>query len=272
MACIDVFKATQQPLIEMLGESNGYLIWVLGMYLEEADLAALASESLTDGTNDKKIDFIKVDRDQKLIVFCQGYYSNSVGKDSAPANKASDLNTAAAWLFSGEVNEIPEQLRTVIQECRSAIADGDIETIDLLYVHNRPESINVARELQTAATHVKNFLGEKNAISVFPKELGISEVEALFSTKESHIQVREDVICPALAFHNQEGPNWTAAMVTVPGSWLNQLYAKYGHALFSANYRGFLGVNKRKKLIAGFVLLRKKNQKIFGSSTMVSPY
>ena len=84
----------------------------------------------------------------------------------------------------------------MIQECRQALKDGDVETIDLLYVHNRPESINVAKELQTAESHVKKALGDQSQITVYAKELGIGEIENLFANIESHIQVRDEIICP----------------------------------------------------------------------------
>jgi hypothetical protein len=34
----------------------------------------------------------------------------------------------------------------------------------------------------------------------------------------------------------------------VPGDWLHALYPKYEDSLFSANYRGFLGFGKRRKI------------------------
>src|SRR6476620_10905644 len=105
MAYLDAFRA-DDSLIKRLGEPNAYMIWALGFYLEEPDLEALASEALTDGPNDKKIDFIKLDRDAKRIVFAQGYYA-AQDRNEAPANKASDLNTAAAWLLSGDLGTVP---------------------------------------------------------------------------------------------------------------------------------------------------------------------
>ena len=250
MAFYEAFKSKTKKLVTKVGEGNAFLVWVMGMYLEEADLDALASECLTDGSNDKKIDFIWLDRDAKRIVFCQGYYSSGQ-KDSAPSNKASDLNTAAAWLISGDTTLVPEALKPIIDDCRVALKDGDVETIDLLYVHNRPESINVAKELQTVASHVKKALGEQSQLTVFPKELGIAEIDNLFSSVESHIQVRDEVLCPVPPMSEVEGPLWKAAVVSVPGSWLRQLYIDYGTPLFSANYRGFLGINKRKKINSG---------------------
>jgi aryl-alcohol dehydrogenase-like predicted oxidoreductase len=81
--------------------------------------------------------------------------------DSAPDNKASDLNTACAWLLSGNLSTVPEKLKSIIEECRLSISSGEIDSIDLLYIHNLPESINVARELQTVEDHLRSSLSTK---------------------------------------------------------------------------------------------------------------
>src|SRR4051812_37904258 len=91
----------QTELIKKFGESEAYLIWVVSMYLDHPDSEELGSLALTEGTDDKKIDLITIDRDHNRIVFAQGYYS-TIARQAAPANKASDLNTASAWLFSGD--------------------------------------------------------------------------------------------------------------------------------------------------------------------------
>ena len=154
MAYKQVFLSST-PLIKALGEANAHMMWAIALYLEEPDPEALASEGLTDGKGDRKIDFIYLDRDAKRIVFAQGYYAKNTTKNAAPANKASDLNTAAAWLLSGDIALIPKPLGPIIEECRTALADGEVESIELLYVHNLPESVNVNRELQTAAAHMR---------------------------------------------------------------------------------------------------------------------
>ena len=76
MAYIDELKANQ-ALIDTLGEGNAHLIWSLGLYLEEPDLEALESQALTDGPNNKKLDFILLVNDAKRIIFAQGYYSSA---------------------------------------------------------------------------------------------------------------------------------------------------------------------------------------------------
>lgn len=235
-------------LIAKLGKGAAHLVWAMGLFLEEQDLHELASECLTDMPDDKKIDFIKVDRDRHRVVLAQGYFTQNNAKDTAPAKKASDLNTAAAWLFSGDVELVPEPLRAIVSEIRVAIGEGEVEAIDFLYVHNVSESENVARELKTVADHAQKALPTDLGISTSSKELGIEALERLFQTHESSIEVRERVKCPATHKFIETGPRWKAAIVTLPGDWLAGLFEKHGDALFSANYRGFLGANRRRKI------------------------
>jgi hypothetical protein len=249
MNYIDAFKANKS-LVASFGEGNAHMVWAIAMYLEEPDVMALASEALTDGPNDKKIDFIYLDKDNRRIVFAQGYYGSGK-KDSAPANKASDLNTAAAWLMSGACKDVPQSLQEAITECRHALTNGEVETIELLYVHNFPESVNVATELQTAAGYLKQTIGESTPIAVMARELGAARIGHMFASQESQIQVKDDVVCPADILFTEKGPKWEASVMSVPGLWLHELYAKYGEDLFSANYRGFLGVSRRKRINTG---------------------
>lgn len=246
---INAFKLNT-PLIEKFGEGSAHLIWTLSMYLDYPDEFQLASESLTDGSDDKKIDFIRIDRDLNKIVFAQGYYATKKN-DSAPANKASDLNTAAAWLISGDTTKIPSPLKEIIIDCREALKHGEIEQIDLLYVHNLPESVAVSRELATAANHILTSLPAESNINVIYKELGIENIEKLFAEIESSIVVMDKIEIPSKILFSETGPNWKAYILTIPGSWLRDKFNAFGDNLFSANYRGFLGVSKRKKINLG---------------------
>jgi hypothetical protein len=239
--------ANSTVLIDEIGLGNAHMIWALGLYMEKADLQALASEGLTDGSNDKKIDFIYLDRDEKKLIFAQGFYAIKV-RDEAPANKASDLNTASAWLFSGDVSDVPENLRGVINDFRKALDSGEIESIDLLYIHNLHESRHVAKELQTVAAHVRTALGIDREITVNARELGNNLIQQLYASQESHIEVKDIILCPSKALIKQSGPNWEAVVLSVPGEWLHKLYDEHDQYLFSANYRGFLGISKRRKI------------------------
>lgn len=237
----------QEQIIKQIGKSNAYLVWVMSMYLDEPDIEKITADCLTDGNDDKKIDFIYSDQESKRLVFSQGYYSEK-NADSAPSNKASDLNTATAWLFSGDTKQVPKSLSEIIKESRESLRKGEIDNIDLLYVHNLPESTNVARELQTVKAHLNKILPANSGITVTVKELGIEAIAKLFSTQESSIEVLETVICPAEVKFEESGPDWQAAITSIPGVWLKDIFKEYGEKLFSANYRGFLGVTKRKKI------------------------
>ena len=153
MSYIELFKK-ETSLIKKLGEEKAHLAWVMARYLQDPDINALAAAALTDGPNDKKNRLYISYHDEKRLVFSQGYYATKPG-DSAPANKASDLNTAAAWLLSGHLNDVPKTLRAIIEDCRAALAADEIDTIELLDIHNLPESVNVVRELQTVEDHLK---------------------------------------------------------------------------------------------------------------------
>lgn len=248
MAYIDVFNKNT-ALIEKLGEDKAHIVWVMARYLDEPDLEALAAAALTDGPNDKKIDFIYLDADTKRLVITQGYFATKQ-KDAAPDNKAADLNTAMAWFFSGDLKHVPDTIRETVQECRSALEKDDIESIELLYVHNLPESVNVARELQTAEGHVKKVIGS-SSISVRATELGSTKIQHLYDAQDSHIEVKGTIEFPSQVAFEETGPKWKAYVASVPGSWLHTLYTKYGDELFSANYRGYLGGGRRRKVNAG---------------------
>jgi hypothetical protein len=111
--------------------------------------------------------------------------------------------------------------------------------------------VNVNRELQTAATHMRKALGEDSPVRVLSRELGSSTIDHLFATQDSHIEVKEEILCPAKPFLTETGPKWEASVLSVPGSWLHSLFNKHGEALFSANYRGFLGISKRRRVNTG---------------------
>lgn len=239
----------QKTLIDKFGIGNAHLVWVMSMYLDEPSPLDLGVDCLTDQPNDKKLDLIYLDIDNKRLAFAQGYYSTKK-TEKAPANKASDLNTAAAWLVSGDLSKVPNDIADSIRECRRAIDNKEIDQIELLYVHNLTESTNVREELDTARSYLQSGLS-KFDIQVSAKELGIEECERLFVAKESAIIVRDELTIPTTISFKEHGPNWKAAVISLPASWLFETFHKYGQPLFSANYRGFLGVNKRRKINNG---------------------
>lgn len=248
MTHLDAFSS-QAELIKQFGKGNAHLVWGLALYLDYPSPTELGSESLTDGGNDKKIDFLRYEPDTKRAICAQGYFSERK-VDSAPANKASDLNTAMAWLLNGDTDRVPEFLKIRIDEIRQAIESKELDQIDLLYVHNLPESVGVTTELQTVRANLERLLGDYPA-TIVAKEIGFQELERIYNASSTHIKVTDSIECPTKAQFSTQGPNWKAHVLSVPGSWLRDLYIQHGDALYSANYRGFLGAGKRKKINTG---------------------
>lgn len=251
MKHLEFFK-NQTSLISQLGEGNAHLIFAMSLFLDISNMEELAADSLTDGKNDKKIDFLHIDQDSHRIIISQGFYSRK-NREAAPSNKADDLNTAAAWLISGELESVPKNLRALIEECRKLIKEDEISQIDLLYVHNCPHSENVEKSLKTAEAHLNKLL-EKigiEGVKVQTKELGLFELEKLFNEANSSITLKEKITINSPAYTTESGPQWTAFPLSVSGQWLYELYKKYGDDLFSANYRNFLGADRRRKINNG---------------------
>lgn len=228
--------------------SNAYMLWVLGLYLDEPDLDALAARSLTDGSNDKCMDFVEVDKTDQKIVIAQGYFS-SKKSDKAPSKKASDLTIAASWIANGDskAKTINPRAKARAEDCRSALTSEEVESIELLYIHNLPESVNTQEEISTCEKTVQKLFREYD-VPVSCRELGLKEIEALFSERSSQILVKEKIKVEGVLLGSHESDDWDAHIFTVNGSWLRNLFKAYDERLFSANYRGFLGVTRRKTI------------------------
>lgn len=110
--------------------SNAYMLWVLGLYIDNADIDALAARSLTDGSQDKSIDFLEIDIDNSRIIIGQGYFSEK-NSDKAKSSKADSMNTAISWLVNGDLNSISisPKIKTRIEECRQAIEQQEISSL-----------------------------------------------------------------------------------------------------------------------------------------------
>ena len=127
---------SREDLISRYG-NNSLMLYALQLRFDISDIVSVASDALTDGGNDKKCDLIYVDSDIGVAVIAQGYMRQTPQEgDSAPSNKASDLNTAATWIFAQNPDDVPEQIREQVRLLRSAIEDNAISTIYFWYVHN----------------------------------------------------------------------------------------------------------------------------------------
>ncbi|GMQ59203.1 hypothetical protein AN1V17_36000 [Vallitalea sediminicola] len=176
-------------LIEEFSEGNAHLAWVMALYLDRNDIKELATNGITDGNNDKKIDFI--DLSDNRIIIAQGYYCTTNN------------------------------------------------------VHNVSESVNVKQEIDTVVKCAQQAF-ENDNIQVSGKELGIEMIEKLYINKNSLIVIKENIKIKADKYFHESGDCWNSVVFSATGKWLKDIYDRYGEDLFSANYRGFLGVKRKK--------------------------
>ncbi|WP_294226782.1 AIPR family protein [uncultured Chryseobacterium sp.] len=251
MTHLDAFTKNTE-LIGKYGEETAHVIWVMGLYLDFPDLDQLAIESLTDGSDDKKIDFLRLDLENKKLIVTQASYSKNGAIYKAKANKASDLNTAFAWLLSGDLETLRDDengkylnsLKQTAEEIRKALENNEIEEIDILYVHNLAESQNVFDELSTVKENLIKIL-RNDDININIRELGIENIEKIYRLKETAIIVKDAIILPERMKYEEGNEKWKSAVFSVSGNWLKSLYDNYEMGLFSANYRNFLGISRR---------------------------
>lgn len=218
-------------------------VFALNLRFGLDDIRAIASEAITGGGDDKKCDVIYVDKEREIAVLAQCYIART-HKPAAPANKASDLNTALAWLLTQPIDNLPEGLKGRADEIRTAIRNGEVRQFYIWYVHNLPGSSNVTSELQAVeqtARAALNTFPAGSDIAIFAQEICGPELERLYTQAERTVIVTDviETIIPEAV--EVSGAGWSSIMTTVKGEWLNQLYHKYKTDLFSANLRGYLG-------------------------------
>jgi hypothetical protein len=131
-------------------------IFAINLRFNLDDIQTIVSEAITGGGDDKKCDVLYVDKEREIAVIAQCYMSEKP-REAAPANKASDLNTALTWLLLKNLDTLPDALKGRADELRSAINAGEIKQFYIWYVHNLPCSKNVltGQRLSTSsfATH-----------------------------------------------------------------------------------------------------------------------
>jgi len=226
---------------------NALLLFTLQLRFEIEDIDAVATNSLTDSSNDKKCDLVYIDKESQVAVIAQGYFcQKTVLPSEAPANKASDLNTAVVWLLSTPINELPTQLlQSAASELREALQNNELNSIEFWYSHNLPESTNVRNELDAVTRNAQNAVRQNfpgcSDINISGLELGIAATEGLYNSLTTPILVSDKFSVSTSEGFNISAADWQAFITTIPANWLYDLFKKYESKLFSANIRGYLG-------------------------------
>ena len=228
---------------------NALLMFALDLYLRPEDLEEFASDSLTDGPGDKKIDVCYVNTNDGRAIIAQGYMSKNWNREAGPSNKAADLHTAISWLLNTDISKVPNNLKDKAQELRQAVIRGEVSRLEIIFVSNCPSSQNVKQELKSVEDATKSMLVAMNAteVMVSSHEFGLAEINDLYVTRDRTILVddRIEIPCEGL-FEEKGGDDWDAVATTVTGTWIRDLYKQHGDKLFSANFRDWLGLTMRE--------------------------
>ena len=232
-------------LISQFGD-NALLLFALEMRFAIDDIQTAAAACLTDGPLDRKCDALHIDRDTSTAVIAQAFLSKKPNP-TAPANKAADLNNAAAWIFSRDYDRMNESLQAAAQDLDDAIRTGEVTTIELWYSHNLPESSNVKEELDLAAGTARGLLATtypETEVSVSALEVGVSRLDSWYASIQNPILVAEEIEVEVDGWFEEVGEDWAAVCVSVPATWLTGLHEEYSDELFSANVRGYMPSRK----------------------------
>lgn len=225
--------------------NNGLLLFALKLKFNIEDILNVANDSLTDGPDDKKADMIYLDTESGQAVIAQGYFSNNQDRNSAPSNKASDLNTAVTWLINQPINDIPDRLKTHAEALRSAFNNREIKNLHIWYVHNLPESQNNQKELeaveQTALSCIRQNYNDYS-LDIHSKEIGLTTFEEWYTAISTPILVNRDFKLKIDGGYGIIGNDWSSYVTAVPIKWFYDIFREYGAIkLFSANIRDYLG-------------------------------
>lgn len=235
-------------------EPDSLLLYAIQLKFQIEDIDILAATSLTEGYDDKKADLVYIDTDSRNALIAQTYIAikltdkNGHPIKEAPANKASDLNTAASWLLGAQLDQLPIELRSHAAGLRESIMNKEIDKLHIWYVHNLPESENVNRELAVVATTVKDIIKsrypESDYIDVLPLEVGVTTLERFYISISTPILVDNEFIIETIGGFEISGPDWSAYVTSIPAQWLYEQYSIHKTDLLSADIREYLGSRK----------------------------
>lgn len=215
------------------------------------DIEWVGDNSITDGSDDKKMDIVYLNPEAKRAVIIQSYFATEKLDGQAKVNKASDLNTACTWCFSMPDNDLPERVKSHVLEFRNGLINNEYKEIYLWYVHNKNESDEVKNELEGVKNTAKAFLSQKfpdiKDVRIFAQEIGKKAINEFYLEKNTPINVTETIELEqtkGLKIDSTTANNWESVVTSIAGTKLKELYSTHGLKLFSANVREYLGYIK----------------------------
>lgn len=223
--------------------TNAIGLFALALRFDIEDLESTGIASVVDGGGDKKNDLIFIDEEIGTAVIIQAYKSRS-RKSIAPSNKASDLNTAVAWLLTMSPNALPVGIKSHAMRIRQGIDNGTITKLFVWYVHNCTESKNVSDELDAVKETLKSALARHHPgknVKQTVQEIGNSTLSEWYHETLSPIAVNDVLEFDCKSGFEIQTDSWKAFVTAITARDLFQAYKAHNVKLFSANIRDYLG-------------------------------
>ncbi|WP_242157352.1 AIPR family protein [Aestuariivivens sediminis] len=222
---------------------NALLLYTLQLKYSIEDIDEVATDSLVDGADDKKTDLVYIDLERSEAVIAQGFFSKK-DRGEAPANKASDLNTAVSWLLTRQIEDLPDRIKSAARELRQKIEDDEITRITIWYSHNLPESENVRQELISVEHTLYSILSEhysEKGIESHSLEVGLETLNEWYLGLTIPILMTDEIVINNCDGFSNNGTDWNSFSTSIHADILYELYQAHSTALFSANVRDYLG-------------------------------
>ena len=268
-----VFRQEAKQHIKEYGEGAAYASFCLELYAPFPGMSMddYLADPHIDGGGDMKVDFCHIDEDiTKKVLIVQDTFRKAWGR-LGQGNKADDFDIALSSLFSSPatMDSFSEKVKAKAVELQGAVRDGNVEHLDILFVHNGLESDEIGKRLNRVKTaahrHLKHEIGKRaDDIRVNCREIGLQTVHARIESRGKRILVRDEEVISGKVLMQEEPGNWKAAVVSVSAEWIRKMHKIHGEKLFSANFRGYLGVSARERDInTGIIRSAESNPKNF---------
>ena len=224
-------------------------LFALQLTLAVDDILSIAATVVTDGPDDKSCDVIYLDRELGKLIIAQEYTATSANKLAASQTKASTLRQAVSWVLGQTPTTLPQRLQPAAKEVRQAFTDDIVQSVELWFVHNLPESLNVQTELDAICTDTRAILerlypqlrSDPDALTIRGHEVGQRTLDEWYRASLNPISINQSFQVPVLGAFQEDGDGWRAICTSVDASWLYDLFHEYGTLLFSPNVRSYLG-------------------------------
>jgi hypothetical protein len=224
--------------------SAGLALFAMALKFGYDDLETIGADAVVDGPDDRGCDVVYIDREKDTIIIAQSYRSERQ-RESANASKAASLRQAVSFLVEAHIDSVPARLKASAEAVRSALRNGDIESIYVWFVHNCPGSKNVKSELEAVKSTVHAIVKARfpsRKIDIFAQEISSEKLEELYTETSTPILVNDPIEFMTPSGFKFNESSWSCFVAPLPLSLLKSLYKKYETSLFSANVRDFLGM------------------------------